>query len=110
MVGDARPGFCLSENHADLAEGEFAEDAQLEHLAVGFFQRVQRRVDPFLSAADHTVLEKDMVLVLSLGARYHTGVSELYITKDTLFITEDGCKIVGWYENWDYPYTAAYTF
>lgn len=65
---------------------------------------------PFLSAADHTVLEKDMVLVLSLGARYHTGVSELYITKDTLFITEDGCKIVGWYENWDYPYTAAYTF
>ncbi|MBQ6517318.1 MAG: M24 family metallopeptidase [Anaerolineaceae bacterium] len=65
---------------------------------------------PFISAVDETVLEKDMVLVLSLAARYTTGVSELYITKDTLFVTEDGCKIVGWYENWDYPYTAAYTF
>jgi Xaa-Pro aminopeptidase len=65
---------------------------------------------PYISASDTTVLEKDMVLVLSLGARYHTGVSELYLTKDTLFITEDGCKIIGWYENWDYPYTAAYTF
>lgn len=65
---------------------------------------------PYISEADTTVLEKDMVLVLSLGARYTTGVSELYITKDTLFITEDGCRIVGWYENWDYPYTAAYTF
>lgn len=65
---------------------------------------------PYISAADTTVLEKDMVLVLSLGARYNTGVSELYITKDTLFITEDGCKVIGWYENWDYPYTAAYTF
>ena len=51
-----------------------------------------------------------MVLVLSLGARYTTGVSELYITKDTLVVTEDGCKIIGWYENWDYPYTAAFTF
>ena len=65
---------------------------------------------PFISAADDTVLEKNMVVVLSLAARYHTGVSEMYITKDTLFIMEDGCKIVGWYENWDYPYTAAYTF
>lgn len=65
---------------------------------------------PFISAADETVLEKDMVLVLSLAARYTTGVSELYITKDTLCVTEDGCKVVGWYENWDYPYTAAYTF
>lgn len=65
---------------------------------------------PFISASDNTVLEKDMVLVLSLGACYTTGVSELYITKDTLFITENGCKVIGWYENWDYPYTAAYTF
>lgn len=65
---------------------------------------------PFISAADETVLEKNMVIVLSLAARYTTGVGELYITKDTLFVTDDGCKIVGWYENWDYPYTAAYTF
>ncbi|MBR6088875.1 MAG: M24 family metallopeptidase [Anaerolineaceae bacterium] len=64
---------------------------------------------PFISAADETILEKDMVLVLSLGARYTTGVSELYMTKDTLVVTEDGCRIVGWYENWDYPYTAAFT-
>lgn len=65
---------------------------------------------PFISAADDTVIEKNMVLVLSLGARYFVGVGELYITKDTLMVTEDGCRIVGWYENWDYPYTAAYTF
>ena len=65
---------------------------------------------PYISAADDTALKKDMVLVLSLAARYTTGVNELYITKDTLFITEDGCKVIGWYENWDYPYTAAYTF
>ena len=65
---------------------------------------------PYISASDETVLEKNMVLVLSLGARYTVGVSELYIMKDTLVVTEDGCKIIGWYENWDYPYTAAYTF
>ena len=65
---------------------------------------------PFISAADETVLEKNMVLVLSLAARYTVGVGELYITKDTLMVTEDGCRIVGWYENWNYPYTAAYTF
>ena len=65
---------------------------------------------PFISAADETVLEKNMVIVLSIGARYTVGVSELYITKDTLKITEDGCEILGWYENWDYPYTAAFTF
>ncbi len=65
---------------------------------------------PFISAADETVLEKNMVIVLSLGARYTTGVGELYITRDTLVVTEDGCRIVGWYENWDYPYTAAFTF
>ncbi len=65
---------------------------------------------PYISAADETVIEKNMVLVLSLAARYTVGVSELYITKDTLIITDDGCRIVGWYENWDYPYTAAYTF
>ena len=65
---------------------------------------------PYLSASDKTVLEKNMVIVLSIAARYITGASELYITKDTLFVTDDGCRIVGWYENWDYPYTAAYTF
>ncbi len=65
---------------------------------------------PFISASDETVLEKNMVLVLSLGARYTVGVSELYITKDTMVVTEDGCRIIGWYENWDYPYTAALTF
>lgn len=65
---------------------------------------------PFISAADETVLEKNMVIVLSIGARYTVGVSELYITKDTLRITDSGCEIIGWYENWDYPYTAAFTF
>ena len=65
---------------------------------------------PYISAADDTVIEKNMMIVLSLGARYTAGGGELYITKDTLKITDDGCEIVGWYENWDYPYTAAYTF
>ncbi len=65
---------------------------------------------PYISGSDETVLEKNMVLVLSIGARYTTGVDELYIMKDTLIVTEDGYRIVGWYENWDYPYTAAYTF
>ena len=65
---------------------------------------------PYISAADDTVIEKNMMIVLSLGSRYTAGGGELYITKDTLKITEDGCEIVGWYENWDYPYTAAYTF
>lgn len=65
---------------------------------------------PYISAADETVIEKNMMIVLSLGARYTAGGGELYITKDTLRITDNGCEILGWYENWDYPYTAAYTF
>lgn len=65
---------------------------------------------PYISAADETVIEKNMMIVLSLGARYTAGGGELYITRDTLRITDNGCEILGWYENWDYPYTAAYTF
>ncbi|NMA12232.1 MAG: aminopeptidase P family protein [Chloroflexi bacterium] len=64
---------------------------------------------PFICASDETVLEENMVIVLWLSARYPSN-EEIMASKDTLLITETGSRVLGWYENWDHTYTAAFTF
>lgn len=63
---------------------------------------------PYITASDSTILAENMSLVLQLSAHYIHG--EIITSKDTIFITPDGCEIIGWYENWNSPYTTAYTF
>lgn len=64
---------------------------------------------PYICESDETVLEQNMVIVLWLSARYSSN-EEIMASKDTLLITETGSKVLGWYENWDHTYTAAFTF
>lgn len=80
-----------------------------EELGFGHGIGVEPVESPYLCASDETILAENMVLVLSLAAHYLID-DEILITRDTLFLTKDGCRIVGWYENWDSPYTTAFTF
>lgn len=57
---------------------------------------------PYLNPCDHTILEKDMVLVIAPVIKDADGL--LWIQKDTVVVTEDGCEIIGWYKDWREPY------
>ena len=57
---------------------------------------------PYINPCDTTVLEKDMVLVIAPVIRDEAGL--LWIQKDTVIVTEDGCRIIGWYKDWREPY------
>ncbi len=48
-----------------------------------------------------------MVLVLDPVVIGPEG--ELMSSKDTVVVTGEGCRLVGWYKDWREPYTAAYT-
>ena len=63
---------------------------------------------PYISASDDTELAAGMVLVLE--PKIYGPEGEILYAKDTIVVTSDGCRIIGWYKNWDYPYTAAITY
>ena len=63
---------------------------------------------PYISINDKTELAEDMSLILNISARYIHN--EIITSKDTIFITSNGCEVIGWYENWNIPYTTAHTF
>jgi hypothetical protein len=48
-----------------------------------------------------------MFVVLSPVIRGPEG--QIMMSKDTVMVTEDGCKRVGWYMDWREPYVANYT-
>jgi len=61
---------------------------------------------PYIVEDDETELHPGMVLVLDpvvLGPK-----DEILRSKDTILVTETGCRILGWYVNWRAPYIAAY--
>lgn len=57
---------------------------------------------PYLRADDETELEPGMVLVLDPVIKTDAGL--ILRSKDTLVITEDGHRLVGWYKDWREPY------
>ena len=57
---------------------------------------------PYINPCDDTVLEKDMVLVIAPVIKDKDGL--LWIQKDTVEVTADGCEIIGWYKDWREPY------
>lgn len=57
---------------------------------------------PYINPCDQTTLKKDMVLVIAPVVKAENGL--LWIQKDTVEVTEDGCKIIGWYKDWREPY------
>lgn len=63
---------------------------------------------PYISASDDTELAEGMVLVIE--PKIYGPMGEILFAKDTVVVTSEGCRIIGWYKNWDHPYTAAITF
>lgn len=57
---------------------------------------------PFINGGDTTLLEENMVIVVSIFIKDDT--EEIWISKDTVVITPDGCEVVGWYKDWREPY------
>ena len=57
---------------------------------------------PYINPCDDTVLAKDMVLVIAPVIKDEDGL--LWIQKDTVIVTDDGCRIIGWYKDWREPY------
>jgi len=69
---------------------------------IGHGVGVSEREAPYIVAEDSTVLRSGMVLVLAI---YTFGPKrELLCSKDTYEITEDGCRLLSWYKNWDNLY------
>ncbi len=57
---------------------------------------------PFINAGDDSQLKENMVLVINIAIK--AADDEIWIGKDTVLVTRDGCEIVGWYKDWREPY------
>ena len=84
------------------------ETKLVENIDWGHGVGVSVSEPPFITANNDSKLEQGMVLVLHptiIGPN-----EEILFSKDTVIVTEDGCKIIGWYKNWDQLYDAVVTF
>ena len=74
----------------------------LRGTVVGHGVGVAPREGPFLSLEDGTVLERGMVVVLTIVT--HSPEGELICSKDTYELAEEGCRLLSRYRNWDQLY------
>jgi Xaa-Pro aminopeptidase len=104
-----RPGIAANDIYTSILNkaNELGLD-MIKEFGFGHGIGLEPVESPYISASDPTVLAENMSVVLQLSARYIHG--EIITSKDTIFITPEGCEIIGWYENWNAPYTTAYTF
>jgi len=76
-------------------------------LGVGHGVGVTSYESPYLTASEDAELRSGMVVVLSPVIRGPSG--EIMMSKDTVIVNDDGCRLVGWYMDWREPYVANYT-
>jgi Xaa-Pro aminopeptidase len=76
-------------------------------LGVGHGVGVSPLEPPYLNASDATVIKAGMVLVIS--PMIYGPEGEIMASKDTVIVTEEGCRRVGWYMDWRDPYVANWT-
>jgi Xaa-Pro dipeptidase len=103
VVARLKPGIrCSQVYHEVAAEAKQAGIDFIVELGLGHGIGVAPCEPPYLSASDDTVLASGMVLVLDPVV---CGPDrEIMRSKDTVIITETGCKIIGWYRDWREPY------
>ena len=75
-------------------------------LGVGHGVGVTTHEPPYLIDCDTTPLRSGMILVLDPVVR--GPQKEIMRSKDTLLVTESGCRIMGWYKDWQEPFIPAY--
>ena len=104
-----RPSVKCSEVFNEvMAESKRRNATIVPGAALGHGIGVSLNEPPYISATDDTELVEGMVLVIE--PKIYGPEGEILFAKDTVVVTSEGCRIMGWYKNWDYPYTAAITF
>lgn len=103
-----KPGARCSDVYKVVeSEAEKKNIKLVKGLAVGHGIGVTDYEPPYLSASDDTEITEGMILVLDPVIVTPEGV--MLRSKDTVVITAEGCRIVGWYKDWREPYIANYT-
>jgi len=103
-----KPGAKCSDIYKAMKAIAQSRDVKLvEGLALGHGIGVADVEAPYISAKDDTKLCTGMVLVIRPVVEGPKG--ELLWSSDTVFLEEDGPRVVGWYKDWRAPYVANYT-
>ena len=104
-----KPGVKASEVYEAVKAVAAEKGITLEpKLALGAGVGVSNYEPPYISGADETVLEKDMVIIFCPVV--HGAGDELLMNKDVFIITETGNRLVGWWKDWREPFICNYTY
>jgi len=103
IVARLRPGVRCSQVVDEVAaEAKQVGIAFLVELGLGHGIGASLCEPPYLNASDDTALAPGMALVLDPAV--YGPDSQIMRSKDTVIITETGCRIIGWYRDWREPY------
>ncbi len=103
LLGSIKPGvLCSTVFRAALDAAKAGGIDSVSQLGAGHGIGVATDEAPYLAADDHTELKPGMVLVLTPWVRGPDG--ELLCSKDTVLVTETGCRLVGCWKDWREPY------
>lgn len=106
-IDTIKPGVKCSHVYKSVSEeAEKSGIKLIKGLGVGHGIGVTSHEAPYLTASDETELKSGMILVLDPVISGPDG--EIWRSKDTVMVTDTGCRTLGWYINWRAPYIAAY--
>jgi len=104
-----KPGARCSDIYEAMRQAASDKGTQLVgKMALGAGLGATCHEAPYISGSDHTELRPGMVVNLNPVVRAPSG--ELLMGRDTVVVTEDGARVVGWYKDWREPFTANYTY
>ena len=104
-----KPGARCRDVYTAVKQAADEKGIQLvSNLVIGAGVGVTNYEPPYISGADETELQSGMVVVLNPVVEAPSG--ELLMSKDTVFITENGANVVGWFKDWREPFICNYTY
>jgi Xaa-Pro dipeptidase len=104
-----KPGVKASEVYEAVKTVAAEKGITIEpKLVLGAGIGVTNYEPPYISGADETVLEKDMVVIFSPVV--HGVEGELLMNRDVFVVTEEGNRVVGWWKDWREPFICNYTY
>ncbi len=104
-----KPGATCRDVYTAVKQAADEKGIQLvPNMVIGAGVGVTDHEPPYISGADETVLQPGMVVVLCPVVKAPGG--ELLMGRDTVFITENGAEIVGWFKDWREPFISNYTY